>query len=183
MADIIIGNSGFKYSSSHTKSYSKRDSYQKRTCTVKYVKDDKILFTIYGGMKFTPYADKYTGSKKFLGLDNRYYYIQVTNDNVSWGQIQSSGAVLTKNRTILTQLNFYPLNVETPTIPLIETPVKKLVTPVPTVTNPPVTSKKIDKIDSYTVKKVEKINGVSWIEQIQTIINRLVDQIMKILKL
>ena len=165
--DIIIGNSGFKYIEIYQNIY----GIEERTCEIKYVKTGKILFSLTGkegkyqgrGTRATKSKDT-IGAKRFLGLDNRYYYIEVTYHKTMWGQIQSSGAVIAQDRTIIKQLDFFPMNIETPTVPILETiPIKSTILDIPPIkTLTPVISDKKE---------------IKWIEQIMNQINQIMNQI------
>lgn len=137
MADILIGNSGFSYQEKVDHVYRKRGSHTYTDAVVKNVKTGKIAFTVRGSLTYNPYAKYSTGTKTFLGLDERYYYIQVVPEYgrgaISWGQVQSDGAVLKDDRTILKHLNFFPLYLKAApvVVPVIRPATKPQITTLP----------------------------------------------------
>ena len=174
MVDLMkpIGSSGFGYTETGkriTGGSKKHGRKYGNTCTVKNIETGQSIFSITGGRNCAPYCKAYTGSKKFLGLDDRWYYIQVNEDyRVSWGQITSSGAVLKADRTMLKTLTFYPIYKDKPIAspPTRETPI--------TILPKPYTPKK-------TIKKTVKQED-SWYKKIIQIIENLINQIKNLLK-
>ena len=158
-----IGMSGFGYTTGGKRFLggSKKGGYHWGwDCIVKNIESNENIFTITGGIRYTPYGNAFTGSKKFLGLDNKYYYIQVTNGGrVDWGQVQPSGAVLKANRTVLTTLAFYPIYKEVPE-------------PKPVIKSVPMTPKLI----------AEDKEKKPWIDNLIRQIQNLINQIINLLK-
>ena len=161
-SNTVLGNSGFMY----TETTGQATGYSwinKRTCIIKNIATGKEIFRLTGkhggwagrGTRATKRPDT-IGTKKFLGLDNKYYYINVTYRKAEWGQIQPSGAVLKSDRTVLTTLPFYPVYREVPE-------------PKPVIKNIPMAPKLI----------AEDKEKKSWIDnlikQIQTLINRIIN--------
>ena len=183
MTEIIIGNSGFKYVETYKPGRSGSTIPDVRICVVKYLKTNETLFTIKGtegqwqgrGTRATKTPDT-TQAKKFLGLDNKYYYINVSRSKVDWGQVQPSGAVLRSNRTVLTVLAFYPIYKEVPEPkPIIKnismTP-KRIIEKVP---EPKIPIKNIPMTPKLVVEDKEKKSWINnLIKQIQTLINQII---------
>ena len=156
----LIGNSGFEYTKTDKKIVGghKRVGWKYgHTVTVKNIKTGIVLFTLKGGVHFNPYSTPYTEDKKFLGLDDKYYYIIAkSNYTADWGQIQSDGAVLRSDRTILTVLPFFPHYEDPVTIVSPETPI--------IVKEPPNIPKVV--VISPTPIKTPIKQKVSWIQKI-----------------
>ena len=120
-----IGNSGFEYTT-HNNSSKRQKGLN---CTIKDTKTDKILTTLVGkgtfwGRKGSTSPGS-TPSKKFLGYDERWYYVEVSGGNtVNWGTITSSGAVIKSDRSMLRHINFYPLYIKTAPIMIPGEPIK-----------------------------------------------------------
>ena len=192
-----IGNSGFKYieidniivGRKSVKTYTK-------TCIIKYIKINKELFRLIG--KSGTWGGRGTGAikskdtiaaKRFLGLDNRYYYIEVSHGKVIWGQIQSSGAVIAEDRTIIKQLDFFPMNIETPTVPVIKTISVTPINPAIGIKSeisgvipdtPPIKSL-IPVISDESV--IKQLKEIEWIEQIMNQIYQVMNQINQMIQL
>lgn len=158
---ILIGNSGFEYTQTGKKLIggTKRSGYHYgNTVSVKNTKTGIETFTIMGGIRFKPFANAYTADRKFLGLDNKYYYIIAkSNYTVDWGQIQSDGAVLRPNRTILKVLPFFPHYKEPETIVPVETPI---------IVKEPPNIPKVVVISPTSIKTPIPKEKVSWIQKI-----------------
>ena len=83
---ISIGNSGFEYTKGAKEiigGSKKCGRHYGTKCTVINSKTGVSIFSIMGGIRYNPYGNPFTGSRKFLGMDNKYYYIQIgSNSNV-----------------------------------------------------------------------------------------------------
>lgn len=178
-----IGASGFGYTTTgkETIGGSKKHGYHYGwNCIVKNIKTNKHIFTIVGGYRCTPYCKNFIGTKKFLGLDNKYYYIQIGQGNVDWGQVQPSGAVLRSNRTILTTLAFYPVYKETPEPkPVIKNVVMTPKVVIEKVPEPKIPIKNIPMTPALIVEDREE---KSWINNLIKQIQNLINQIISLLK-
>ena len=171
MVDLMgtpIGESGFELCGSSAN----RKRQKIYNASVKNIETGKTLFSLTGkgtffGRKFSR-SPGTTSSKKFLGFDDRWYYVRVTGGGAEWGKITSSGAVVKADRTMLTSLNFYPIYKEKPLPP---PPSPK--TPI-TILPKPYTPKK-------TIKKTVKQED-SWYKKIIQIIENLINQIKNLLK-
>jgi hypothetical protein len=156
----LIGNSGFEYEKKIDHYYGKRNSHTYVDAVVRNTKTKEVLFTVRGSLTFKPYATYSTGSKKFLGFDDRYYYIEAkakeNKGTIDWGQIQSDGAVLRSDRTILTTLAFFPHYKE---------PVDAVSPKAPIIVKEPPNIPKVVVISPKPIKTPTKEN-VSWIQKI-----------------
>ena len=131
---IPIGNSGFGYTEHDSRPQGAGIGGSKartRTVTVKNIETGKTIFIVKGvHTRYRGGSDRSsTGEKTFLGLNERYYHFHVTHGSTQWGQVQSDGAVLKPDRTILKHIDFYPLYIKkapvvvpskAPVIPVIE---------------------------------------------------------------
>lgn len=115
LMEIPIGNSGFSYIEDKTK---RKNKYIKNTVKIINTKTKEVSFTLTGGFswggKGLGAVRQYysNNTKEFLGFDNKYYHIEATDNTTNWGEIQSDGAVLKSNRTILKYIDFYPLYIK-----------------------------------------------------------------------
>ena len=175
-----IGNYGFEYTVRSDNRKRQRGLY----CTVKNIKTGKTIFTLKGTGTFwarrgAPSSGS-SPSKKFLGFDDRWYYIQISGGTtVNWGQIQSSGAVLKSDRTMLTHIDFYPMYTPKAPAPVIKTISQK----PPVVTISPA-FKKISptpKTISPTPETITKEESL-WYKNLITQINQIIDQIEKMIR-
>lgn len=167
---VLIGGSGFKYIETPTNGW---NNHVKKTVTVKNATNDEIAFILK-----TDTYKRYnaTASKTFFGFDNRYYHIIVYWNAVKWGQIQSDGSVIQKDRTVLTHLDFYPMGVTPttvpkigiipPTVPKIEPVIKPPAVPavsaVPTITG-------FKDAEKY----MPEVEEILWIKKIKNLLQKL----------
>ena len=184
MALKIIGESGFGYTTTGKEIIGgsrKGGLHYGWNCIVKNIETNEPIFTIVGGTRYTPYTNDFIGTKKFLGLDNKYYYIQIGyGGKVDWGQVQPSGAVLRSNRTILTTLAFYPVYKETPEPkPVIKNVVMTPKVVIEKVPEPKLSIKNIPMTPALVVEDKEK---KSWINNLIKQIQNLINQIISLLK-
>ena len=165
-----IGNSGFEYIIGGEKiigGHRKSGYHYGSTVTVKNIKTGEKLFSIMGGTKFTPYSNPFTEDKKFLGLDDKYYFIIAkSNFKVDWGQVQSDGAVLRSDRTILTTLAFFPHYKDPKTIVPPETPI---------IVKEPPNIPKVVVISPTPIKTPIPKEDISWIQKIINWIIRILN--------
>ena len=154
-----IGNSGFEIVILKEGISSKADwrtaSVYATVFKIQNIKTKKLLFKLTHGKYISYRKDSphvRATEKKFLGLDDRYYWVKATSyTKAVWGQIQSSGAVIGVDRTIIHQLDFYPIYIIKPTAPVLiqatpapaPVPVVEImaVAPAETIVEPEVTAK------------------------------------------
>ena len=167
MADLMtelipIGNSGFGYISTIIRQ--KRKDKTDTTLKVINIKTNKEMFTLrtkyYWGQ---PGSVSLTEGKTFLGFDERYYHIIINTRSgiINWGQVQSDGAVLKSDRTILKHINFYPLYIKkAPVVVPSKVPITPAVEPqITTVSPKPKIKKEVKELSWW--KKI-----INWIIKI-----------------
>lgn len=166
----LIGGSGFKYSETPTNG---NNNSVKKTVTIKNATTDETAFVLK-----TDTYKRYnaTASKTFFGFDNRYYHIIVYWNKVRWGQIQSDGSVIQKDRTVLTYLDFYPMEVTPTTVPdtlpiIVKPTVIPAVSAIPAFTG-------FKEAEEYYLPKVEEI---SWLKKIENLLTKMKTWIINLL--
>ena len=162
----LIGGSGFKYTQTPTNG---QNNSVKKVVTVKNARTDEIAFTLK-----TDTYKRYnaTASKTFFGFDSRYYHIVVYWNQVRWGQIQSDGAVIQGDRTVLKYLDFYPMDVTPITVPILKPVVKPPAVPVVSA---------VPSIISVPMPSAILREEISWMKTIKNLIQKIKKLIIKIL--
>ena len=181
----LIGNSGFEYTSSLDKD--RKGYIHYLNVSVKNIKTKKVLFTMKGGHYSTGRGTRSTRhnlrpTKKFLGFDNRWYYIQAF-ESVDWGQIQSSGAVLKSDRTMLTQVDFYPIYTPKPTVTILNKPepqIESIAPSIKTISPEPKLKIKVTEHKTITLKPIKEES--LWYENLIIQINQIIDRIEKMIR-
>jgi hypothetical protein len=160
----LIGNSGFEFvvgqKGDHKKTGWRAVSAYGTRYDIRNIKTKNIIFSLWYG-KYISYKKQekkttVSDEKKFLGLDKRYYWIKAYKSTCSWGQIQSDGAVLKSDRSIIKVLAFFPHYTESETEITAEAPI--------IVKEPPNIPKVV--IISPTPIKTPTKENVSWIQKI-----------------
>lgn len=169
---VLIGSSGFSYTEHDSRPAGAgygMSSSRTRTVTVTNTQTGKTVFTVKGSRtRFKRMPDRTsTGVKTFLGFDGRYYHLHVTHGGASWGQIQSDGAVIKEDRTILKHLDFYPLNITKPTVPsevlkeVVKSPVAAPISALPAVVS---INTKPETKTQETLSWIQRL--INWIKKI-----------------
>ena len=158
---IPIGNSGFGYTTRNNSSKRQRGL----DCTITNLKTKETLVMLRGKGVFSSRSGRSDhpaspASKTFLGFDERYYHVHVTGTNVQWGQVQSDGAVLKSDRSILKHIDFYPLYIKKAPVMVPGEPVKPAVEPqITTIAPKPEIKTEVSKLSW-----IQKI--INWIIKI-----------------
>lgn len=178
----VIGTSGFEYTTITTGTII--------NTTVKNIKTGNTIITLKGGYRWRGRGtgarrEDYTDAEKFLGMDDRYYYINSEGD---WGQIQSDGSVLRANRTILTTLAFYPMYKvpvikEPPILPVPVTTVKSIPAVIPKAPITPLMDV-VKTGDDYPTRGNEWLKEINqMIDQLNNQIHQMIQSVLNLLKL
>ena len=159
-----IGNSGFEYELTSPSQWGQK-------MVVRNIQTGTQLFTIQNKLGVTaPPAV----SNTFLGLDNRYYFVNVRgwrrNLKTMVGQVTPSGAIVDVNtRAIIHHINFYPFYNEG---------ISKAPEPVKTIPKTPEPIKTVIEYPITTLIKTMSDINTPEVETWMMKINKLIDQIV-----